>query len=198
MKKFFVFVAGFLGFLVGIAVFFTVVPEFVDSTASLSFLGCVLVSLLVSTLSSSKSKKLLAVLFGSSLGGITAIIIDSWFRYDNNAIYLAPLVSYITTRIVLESKTFNGIGIRNFFRSKVWLILQIVWVILVIFTAKYDSYYPQKVYLFWSFPYIPYSRTSGLIQVLLVTLPFITNIYFWLNKSNKNIQTKNNFDIKNE
>jgi hypothetical protein len=187
MKKFFVFVAGLLGLLVGITVFFTVVPEFVDSTASLSFLGCVIVSLLVSTLSSSKSKKLLAVLFGSSLGGITAIIIDSWFRYDNNAIYLAPLVSYLTTRIVLESEVFNDIEIGGFFRSKVWLILQILWVVLVIFTARYDSYYPQKVYLFYSFFSTSY-RTTGLIQALIVALPFITNIYYWFKKSNKKIQ----------
>ena len=196
MKRFFVFIAGLLGTLVGITVFFTVVPEFIDSELSLSILGCVIVSSLVSTLSSSKSKKLLAVIVGSSLGGITSLIIDSWFRYDNNAIYLAPLVSYLATRIVLESEVFNDIEIGGFFRSKVWLILQILWVVLVIFTAKYDSYYPQKVYLFWSFPYIPYSRTSGLIQVLIVTLPFITNVYFWLNKSKKNTQTKNNFDIK--
>ena len=185
MKKFFVLVAGFLGGLVGIAVFFTVVPEFIESELSLSILGCVIVSSFVSSLSSSKSKKLLAVLFGSSLGGITAIIIDSWFRYDNNAIYLAPLLSYITTRIVLESKAFNDIEIREFFRSKVWLILQILWVVLVIFTARYNSYYPQRVDLFYSFPYISSYRTTGLIQALIVALPFITNIYYWFKKSNK-------------
>ena len=192
MKKFFVFIAGLLGSISGIAFVIFVLPRgLTDSIVFMAVVPSFIISS-IATLNSNKetetevfkvsnSKKILAIILGTLLGGISAIIIDSWFRYDKNAIYLAPLVSYITARIVLESKLFNDIEIGGFFRSKVWLILQTLWVVLVIFTAKYDSYYPQKVYLFYSFFRKSYG-TTGLIQALILALPFITNIYYWFKK----------------
>ena len=191
MKKFFVFVAGIVGFWLGLFFFKIVVPEFSDSRMFIWFFSCTIVSLVTALnanidieweiFRASKTKKLIAILLGSLLGGITAVIFDV-VDFDNEYVFfLAPFVSYIATQIILEGKAFNDIEIGEFFRSKVWLILQILWIVLVIFTAKYDSYYPQKVYLFYSFFRTSY-RTTGLMQALILALPFITNIYYWFKK----------------
>ena len=180
-----------------------VAPEFTDSRVIFWFLVSIIVSIIAGFISNddkiynyketeyeifkvSNTKKLLAILLGSSLGGFTALIFDSIDLDNENSFFLAPLVSFIATRIVLKSKAFNNIEIETieaggFFRSKIWLILQILWIVLVIMTARYDSYYPQRVYLFYSFIGQDF-RTTGLIQALILALPFSTNIYYWFKK----------------
>jgi hypothetical protein len=193
MKKFLVFIASVAGFWLGLFFFKVVAPEFSDSKILLWFFASTVVALIGGLNANSKwemirvsnTKKLIAILFGSSLGGITAVIFDVIDLDNENVFVLAPLVSYIVTRIVLEGNKFNDTEIINevdgFFRSKIWLIIQIVWVILLVMTANYGSYYPQKVYLFYSFFGTEF-RTTGLIQVILLALPFATNIYYWFKK----------------
>jgi hypothetical protein len=197
MKKFFVFICGVAGFWLGLFFIKIVAPEFSDSRILLWFFTSFIVALATSLNANSeieyellrvtKTKKILAILFGSLLGGITALILDIIDLDNDNAFFLAPTVSYIASRIVLESKKLNeteiGIKTSGFFRSKIWLLMQITWVILILMTAKYGSYYPQKVYLFYSFFGREY-QTTGLTQVILLALPFSTNIYYWFKKSN--------------
>lgn len=74
-----------------------------------------------------------------------------------------------------SSNTFKYIN-----NSKIWLICQIIWVLLVILTAKYRSY-PDVIYLFHSF-IGPDIRTNGFVQVVVMAFPFLTNLYFWIKK----------------
>ena len=64
--------------------------------------------------------------------------------------------------------------------SKIWLICQIIWVLLVILTAKYRSY-PDVIYLFHSFIGTDI-RTNGFVQLVVMAFPFLTNLYFWIKK----------------
>ena len=68
----------------------------------------------------------------------------------------------------------------TFNKSKIWLIFQISWVLLVILTTRYRAY-PESIYLFYSLIGSDI-RTNGFVQIVVMAFPFLTNLYSWIKK----------------
>jgi hypothetical protein len=123
------------------------------------------------------------ILFIAHLVNIPVAISNKKTKFQPTQSHQSPQTD-VSNKIELtapQSRTYSSKKtIGSFNKNKLWLLMQISWVLLVIFTTKYRSY-PELIYLFYSFVGTDL-RTNGFVQIVVMAFPFLTNLYSWIKK----------------
>jgi hypothetical protein len=70
-------------------------------------------------------------------------------------------------------------------KQKLLRVAQIMWVLLVVLTTEYDDF-PVEINIFNGiFRYSGGLETNGFVMLLVMALPFITDLISWLKKSSR-------------